>query len=181
MVRARGSHHVGVMQVFPIHRAMIGAALLAVSVSGCTASAPEPSWSKLLSVENRFAVYLHHPGEPNSGDVARVRLIYVYGTGEVEWEGEEVAWQEYTEMTIDCATNYASLGPRFRYAPDGAQGFADEKREANLIAPGTRTAIAAAAKCEGEFPADTHSIADEPGWMNEARQRLAGYVETRSL
>ncbi len=152
-----------------------------IVLCGCATPEVAPQWSQLLQVENRFAVYIHHPDVRAQDEIARLRLIYVYGDGEVRWEGEEVAWQEYPDMQIDCASNHVALGPRVRYAPDGREVFSDVKDEMKLIAPGTLTELAASAGCEGLFPADTHSIADRPGWMEEARQRLSAWIETRSL
>lgn len=154
--------------------------LTASLLAACATPQPQPEWSQLLQVEDRFSVYLHQSGESDDGDFARVRLIYIYGDGEIEWEGEEVAWQEYPEMLIDCASNHVALGRRIRYAPDGRAVFADDKPELKLIAPGTLTEIAAAARCDGLYPDDTHSIADGPEWMSEARQRLAAWIETRT-
>lgn len=167
-------------RMLPFMKWMLLLPSLAV-LCACATSEPEPQWSQLLQVENRFSVYLHHPGEPSEGDFVRLRLVYVYGDGEIEWQGEEVAWQEYPEMLIDCASNHVALGRRVRYAPDGREVFSDDKPELKLIAPGTLTEIAAAARCEGKFPADTHSISDGPDWMGLARQHLSAWVETRSI
>lgn len=151
-----------------------------LALASC-APAQGPQWSQLLQVEDRFSVYLHETGQSESGDLRQVRLVYIYGENEIEWEGAEVAWQEYPGMTIDCASGQVVLGERERYAPDGTLVFSDDKPEPKLIAPGTLTAIAASARCDGLYPADTHSIADKPGWMGEARQMLSAWIETRSL
>lgn len=162
---------------------MIRPSLAAFALVAVACAGPQPAseWSQILQVEDRFSVYLHETDQEESGDLRQVRLVYIYGDGEIEWEGDEVAWQEYPGMTIDCASNQVVLGERARYAPDGTLVFSDEKLEAKMIAPGTLTAIAAAARCEGLYPSDTHSIADSPGWMGEARQRLSAWIETRSL
>lgn len=157
--------------------ALVGLALL----SSCARTAPGPEWSQLLQVEDRFSVYLHETGETGAGDLRTLRLIYVYGEGQIEWEGDEVAWQEYPGMTIDCASNHVVLGARQRYAPDGTLVFSDEKAEPRLIAPGTLTEIAASARCDGLYPEDTHSLVDRPGWMDTARKRLSAWIELRSL
>lgn len=167
--------------MFAEMKSLIAASIALLAGASCTTPEPEPHWNQLLQVEDRFAVYLHHPGAPGAGDLVRLRLIYVYADDEVEWEGEEVAWQEYPEMTIDCASNHVALGPRVRYAPDGRVVFSDEKPELKLIAPGTLTEIAAAARCEGMLPADSHAIADGPNWMSQARRHLSSWIETRSL
>lgn len=156
-------------------------ALVSLALAASCSSPQADAWSQLLQVEDRFSVYLHETGDAEDGDLRTLRLIYVYGDGQIEWEGAEVSWQEYPAMTIDCASNYVVLGSRLRYAPDGSVVFSDDKPEARLIAPGTLTEIAATARCEGLYPSDTHSIADSPGWMHEARQRLSAWIETRSL
>lgn len=150
-------------------------------LSGCVGGEPTPQWSQLLRVEDRFSVYLHEAGAVEAGASRVLRLVYIYGDGQIEWEGEEVAWQEYPEMEIDCERNHVVLGPRARYAPDGRLVFSDRKDESKLIAPGTLTEIAASARCDGLYPADTHSIVDGPDWMREARRRLSAWIETRSL
>jgi hypothetical protein len=129
-------------------------------------------WRRLVQVDNRFAVYIRHPGEPLQDDRATFHLSYVYQPGVVFWEDREVAWQEYVAMTVDCRTGEVRAGLRRRFGPDGAMIYSDEDRAFAPINEGTAVEAAANARCNNAWPQDRADIPDGADWMGEARRLL---------
>lgn len=96
--------------------------------AAAAAELPAPEWRKIIQQDERFAVFISQPAV-RDGDLAHFRMVYVYMPGEVFHESREVAWQEYSHATIDCAGDKVKMGPRTRYAPDGAVFGQDDNQE----------------------------------------------------
>ncbi|PKP80002.1 MAG: hypothetical protein CVT79_17060 [Alphaproteobacteria bacterium HGW-Alphaproteobacteria-18] len=156
---------------------LTGAALGAGLLAGC-ASAPGPvaegtaSWRKLTQVEQSFAIFMENPAPAPVEGLATFRFVYVYAPGAVQHEGQEVSWQEYSAMTVNCAQDTVRTGPRLRYAPDGAVITSDENQEfADIIGPAIRRAAGGA--CRGVTAPEQVLIPDGADWREAARASIA--------
>ena len=140
--------------------------------SGKTAATK--TWRKITQVEQRFAVYINEPGAPREGDLVTFRLAYIYAPGEVRYNDEVVGWQEYSAMTVNCATQEVKAGPRVRYAPDGKVMLSDDGQDFGPINADTAAADAARVRCTPDAGADAERIPDGGKWMETARLHLKG-------
>lgn len=131
------------------------------------------AWRKITQVDNRFAVFINEPGTPREGDLVTFRLAYIYAPGEVRFNDKVVGWQEYSAMTVNCATHELRPGPRVRYASDGSVMLSDDNQEFGEINPSTSADAAARVRCASETTADAVRIPDSPKWMDAARKHLA--------
>lgn len=151
----------------------------ATSVASGASGAPEgqagatKTWRKILQVENRFAVFINEPGAPRQGDLVTFRLAYVYAPGEVRYNDQVVDWQEYSAMTLNCATHETKAGPRVRYAPDGKVMLSDDDQEFGPINADTAADAAARVRCTPASEPDAVRIPNGGKWMDAARRHLA--------
>ena len=164
----------------------LAAAGLALSFGGCasqngpkTSARTTETWRKITQVENRFAVFINEPGEGRLGDLVTFRLVYIYAPGEVRFNDQVVAWQEYAAMTINCVTQEVRAGPRVRFAPDGKVMFSDDSQDFGPINADTAAADAARARCLPDPAPDAVRIPNSGKWMDAARQRLAAAPAVR--
>jgi hypothetical protein len=159
-------------------------AVAGVCLSGCasggategapkTMAGPTKSWRKITQVEQRFAVFINEPGAARQGDLVTFHLVYIYAPGEVRFNDQVVGWQEYTAMTVNCATQEMKPGPRMRYAPDGKVMLSDDAQEFGPINADTAAADAARVRCAPDAARDAVRIPDGRKWMDLARKHLA--------
>ena len=160
------------------------AAVLALGLGACAsqnasaaAVGATKTWRKITQVENRFAVFINEPGAGRVGDLVTFRLVYIYAPGEVRFNDQVVGWQEYSAMTINCATQEMKPGPRLRYAPDGKVMLSDDVQDFGPINPDTAAADAARVRCATDpataSASDLVRISNAGRWMDVARERLA--------
>ncbi|MEP7211087.1 MAG: hypothetical protein ABI740_09645 [Alphaproteobacteria bacterium] len=136
------------------------------------------AWRQILQVENRFVVFINEPGATRQGDLVTFRLAYVYAPGEVRFNEQVVGWQEYSAMTINCATHETKAGPRVRYAPDGKVMLSDDDQEFGPINADTAADAAARVRCTPTSEPAAVRIPDGGKWMDAARKRLAATPAT---
>ena len=147
----------------------------ATLLAACASMSGDPNlkaWRMVNQADKRFAVFVSEPGLREE-TLATFRMRFVYMPGEVKHEGKEVAWQEYSAMTVDCAKNTVRVGPRTRYAPDGAAIMSDNDQAFNEILIGTAADDAAKAKCKGVLWVGDVVIPESAGWMEGARAVIA--------
>jgi hypothetical protein len=154
---------------------LAGAAIGLGLLAGC-AGVPDgeeaASWRKLTQAEKRFAIFMSDPAPAPVDGLATFRLAYVYAPGAVKHEGQEVSWQEYSAMTVNCAEDTVRVGPRVRYAPDGSVINADDNQEfAAIIGPAISRA--ADASCRGITAPEQVLVPDGAGWQDAARASIA--------
>lgn len=149
----------------------LGAFALA-SACATTGGGETQGWRKVTQNAKRFAVFVNEPGPGKDGDLVTFRLRYVYMPGEVKFEEHEVGWQEYHAMTVNCATNEVRVGPRTRYAPDGAEIVSDDDETFSEILWGTAADDAARAKCKQDFWIGDIVIPESADWMDVARRHI---------
>lgn len=159
-------------------RGMAGLALAAgMGLSGC-ATAPGHggasglTWREVTQVPGRFAVFVSQPAERGEGGRVTFRMVFVYRPGEVMFDGRDVAWQEYSAMTIDCAARQVRPGPRTRYGADGTGLGADEDMRFADVLAGSSVSLAADRLCGTGQEAAGRILPDGPGWMAEARRGI---------
>lgn len=159
---------------FALGLAMAIACLAASCATTGPAGDPEArSWRKVTQTAKRFAIFISEPGPARAGDLVTFRMVYVYMPGEVKFEEKEVGWQEYHAMTVNCADNTVRVGPRTRYAPDGAAIASDDDQTFAEIPWGVATDDAARAKCKQDYWIGDITIPNSPGWMDAARKHIA--------
>jgi hypothetical protein len=158
----------------------LAAPIFALVLGGCASqNAPQgpagatKTWRKITQVENRFAVFINEPGASRQGDLVTFRLIYIYAPGEVRFNDQVVGWQEYSAMTINCATQEMKAGPRLRYSPDGKVMLSDDTQEFGPINADTAAADAARVRCMPDPGPDALRIPNGGKWMDLARVHLA--------
>lgn len=154
---------------------MLGSVTALGLLPACASTGGDPSlkaWRMVNQADKRFAVFVSEPGVREEA-LATFRMRFVYMPGEVKHEGRDVAWQEYPAMTVDCAKNTVRVGMRTRYAPDGAEIMSDDNQTFSEILVGTAADDAAKAKCRGVFWVGDVVFPESPGWMEEARERIA--------
>lgn len=159
-----------------ISRIITLAAALGVSalLAGC-ASMPgkeDAGWRKLTQVEKRFAIFMSDPAPEPVDGLATFRLVYIYAPGAVKHEGQEVSWQEYSAMTVNCAEDTVRVGPRTRYAPDGSAMGSDDNQEFSSII-GPAIVRAADASCKGVTTPEQVILPDGADWREAARANIA--------
>jgi len=143
--------------------------------SACASMSGDPTlqaWRKVGQADKRFAVFVSEPGM-REDTLATFRMRFVYMPGEVKHEEQEVAWQEYHAMTVDCAKNTVRVGPRARYAPGGEVIATDDDQTFGEILWGTSADDAARAKCKGDVWIGDVIFPEGSGWMDEARKHIA--------
>ncbi len=143
--------------------------------SACASMSGDPAlqaWRKVNQVDKRFAVFVSEPGV-REDTLATFRMRFVYMPGEVKHEGREMAWQEYSAMTVDCAKNTVRVGPRTRYAVDGEAFASDDDQTFGEVLWGTAADDAAKSKCKGVLWVGNVTFPEGPGWMDEARKHIA--------
>ncbi|MFN4024148.1 MAG: hypothetical protein ACK4MQ_04900 [Hyphomonas sp.] len=166
---------------------MLAGLAVAAGLAGC-ASAPEapaaapsaapaaelpaPEWRKILQQEERFAVYVSQPAV-REGDLAHFRMVYVYMPEEVFLEGREVAWQEYSHVTIDCPGDKVRMGPRTRYAPGGAAFGADNNQEFAWIIGGA-VVRSKDVYCNNKPWEGMVVVPGGDGWIERERAKIPG-------
>ena len=156
---------------------LAGAAIGLGLLAGC-ASAPggageaAASWRKLTQVEKRFAIFMIDPAPAPVDGLATFRLAYVYAPGAVKHEGQEVSWQEYSAMTVNCAEDTVRVGPRARYAPDGSVINSDDNQAFSAII-GPAISRAADVSCRGITAPQQVLVPDGPAWQDAARASIA--------
>ena len=170
------------------HLALLALAAGVLALGACATSGGGPgkggataSWRKVTQVEHRFAVFIDEPGAPRQGDLVTFRLAYIYAPGEVFWKanpdeegrGKEVEWQEYTAMTVNCATHEMKPGPRVRYAPGGAVLLSDDSQDFGEIVAATAAEDAARVWCAAAPAPAADPIRNGPKWLDAARRHLA--------
>jgi len=160
------------------------AAAACMGLSGC-ATAPDRAdasaltWREVTEVPGRFAVFVSQPAERGEDGRVTFRMVFVYRPGEVMFGGRDVAWQEYSAMTIDCAARQVRPGPRTRYGADGtALGADDDTRFADILA-GASVSFAADLTCGTGGQSAGRILPDGPGWMAEARSGIAAPAPSR--
>lgn len=155
---------------------VLGCVMAAATLaSACASMSGDPTlqaWRKVGQADKRFAVFVSEPGVRDE-TLSTFRMRFVYMPGEVKHEGQEVAWQEYHAMTVDCAKNMVRVGPRTRYAPTGEVIVTDDDQKFGEILWGTSADDAARAKCKGDVWIGNVTFPEGPGWMDEARQHIA--------
>lgn len=152
--------------------------VFALALAGCASTpaspdaGPQPGWLKLEQVEKRFAIFTYLPAVPNVGGTATFRLVYVYMPGTVQYEGADVGWQEYPEITVNCEADTVRLGLRTRYAPDGGVMMTDTNDDVSpIFGPSIRKA--ADMTCKGKALPQPVQIKDGPDWIARARVHIA--------
>ncbi len=153
--------------------ALLGACSTLEGMGGDKESGFTKRWRKVGQVQNRFAIFVNEPGAPLDGDTVHFRMVFVYMPGAVKFEEKEVGWQEYSDVTVDCAGNRIRLGPRSRYAPDGAVIASDDDQTLAPINYGTAADDAARAKCKKDYWVGDYTFKDGPAWMEAARKHIA--------
>lgn len=134
------------------------------------AELPAPNWRKIIQQDKRFAVYISEPAV-REGDLAHFRMAYVYMPGEVFHEGREVAWQEYSYATIDCPGDKVKMGPRTRYAPDGAAFGQDDNQEFAWILGGA-VVRSKDVYCNNKPWAGMSVVPGGEGWIERERAKI---------
>jgi hypothetical protein len=157
----------------------LATAVAGLCLSGCATQAANgpagatKAWRKITQVEQRFAVFINEPGAARQGDLVTFRLVYIYAPGEVRFNNQVVGWQEYSTMTVNCATQEMKAGPRVRYAPDGKVMLSDDDQEFGPINADTAAADAARVRCMPDDAPDAGRISNSGRWMDVARKHLA--------
>jgi hypothetical protein len=161
-----------------LNTALAAGMAFALTLAGCASTTvgpdagPRPSWLKLEQVEKRFAIFTNFPAAPKVGETATFRLVYVYMPETVQYEGADVGWQEYPEITVNCEADTARLGQRTRYAPDGSVMMTDTSQDFSPIyGPSLRKA--ADINCKGAVLPDAALISEGPDWIGKARQHIS--------
>lgn len=161
----------------------LAAAVAAVFMAACaSAPAPEavvtlagpelpaPNWRRIVQQEQRFSVYVSEPAV-REGDTAKFRMVYVYQPEQVYLAGREVAWQEYSTVTLDCAAERVILGRRTRYDPSGAAFGQDEDNTSAQIM-GAAVFRAQEVYCRNKPWEGMNVVPGGAGWMERARAAI---------
>lgn len=172
------------MSVFRTVQIVAGGAALAIAAA--CASAPEapppaqlaapavelpaPNWRKIIQQEKRFAVYISEPAV-REGELAHFRMAYVYMPQEVFLNGREVARQEYSHVTINCAEDKVKMGQRTRYAPDGTAFGQDEDQTFAWIIGGA-VVRAKDVYCNNKPWEGMEVVPGGAGWIERERAKI---------
>jgi hypothetical protein len=131
------------------------------------------AWRKVSQSNKVYAVYINEPGGERSGDLVSLRMVYVFMPGEVFTDDDqEVAFQDYHAITINCATYQVRLGRRTGHQKDG-KVFLDEVRsDFTDISETSPIEDAANARCRNRYWVGNDRVPEGPNWMDEARRHV---------
>ncbi len=164
----------GISKSIKVAGKVMGAGLAGALLAACASmpGAEEAGWRKLTQVEKRFAIFMDDPAPEPVDGLATFRLVYIYAPGAVKHEGQDVSWQEYSAMTINCAEDTVKVGPRTRYAPDGSVIASDDVQEFVAII-GPAIVRAADLSCRGVAAPEQVILPDDADWREAARANIA--------
>ncbi len=141
------------------------------AVVAAASDLPATEWRRIIQQEKRFSVYVSDTAV-REGDLAHFRLVYVYMPGEIIYEGREVASQEYSHVTLDCAAERVRLGTRTRYAPDG-EAFGQDGDQNFAPIMGMAVFRAQEVHCKNTPWAGMNVVPGGADWIARARAAIA--------